>query len=203
MEHLANSKHLVDDSSSRRLELSNQLDASGLFFERDNDMCLQYVYLGVGALYNSPNEIVTIMAQNRFLNEYCDYDAGMRLARDQCANIRLPRDQWLQRVRRCVLQQAGYTKFPTIWPWLLPNYSMLASQLPGECNLEDNTVTKHETKQETYQVFPHRRKHFSWSASQCTERRRLHYEGAPKIFSLNRPKRSEYLNLSWRSGSAN
>ena len=106
-----------DLMSVRRSELTARLILSGLNFDPTNEVCLQYVYLGEGALYNNLDEIVTIMAQNRFLNEYCNHEAGVRLARDQCSSVRLPRDQWLQRVRRCVLHCSGYSRFPEVWPW--------------------------------------------------------------------------------------
>jgi len=103
----------IDD---RRAHLMNLLTKKGLDFDTDSELCLQYIYLGNDALY-SPDKIVSLIGQNRFLNEFCDHAAGLRLARNQCASVKLPRDQWLQRVRRCVLKSSGYDDFPSVWPW--------------------------------------------------------------------------------------
>ncbi len=83
---------------------------------KNNDVCLQYIYLGENSLY-SPDQIAIKLAQNKFLNEFCDHASGLKLARDQCSSVRLTRDQWLQRVRRCVLKASGYDDFPKVWPW--------------------------------------------------------------------------------------
>ncbi len=100
----------------RRNHLIRLLAEQGLDIERDCELCNQYVYLGDDALY-SADKIVSLIGQNRFLNEFCDHAAGLRIARNQCASIKLPRDQWLQRVRRCMLKSSGYDDFPSVWPW--------------------------------------------------------------------------------------
>jgi hypothetical protein len=102
----------------RKTFLSGILESYGLTYDSKNESCRQYVYLGSEALYNQPMEIMEILAQNRFLHEYCDYERGLFLAQRQYENIRLPRDQWVYHVRRCVLQCAGYKKFPDEWPWI-------------------------------------------------------------------------------------
>lgn len=123
----------MDVTSRRRSHLTGLLLAAGLTYDADNEICLQYTYLGDNALYNNPVEIVDIMSQTRFLNEYCDHEAGLRLARNQCASVRLPRDQWLQRVRRCVLKCSGYTQFPDVWPWKLPHSTIAPMPI---CNID-------------------------------------------------------------------
>ena len=107
----------MENTNDRRMHLMQLIANQGLEkIEINSELCLQYIYLGSGALY-SPERIAELISQNRFLNEFCDHSAGLRLARDQCVSVKLPRDQWLQRVRRCMLRSSGYEDFPVVWPW--------------------------------------------------------------------------------------
>ena len=110
-------KRVPDSQEERKVLLGAALGGLGLSFRRDLEICQQFVYLGQNALYVCPTEIAHLVAREKFLKEYCDYAEGVRVANQQCRNTKLPRDQWLQRVERAVLQTSGHRDFPTVWPW--------------------------------------------------------------------------------------
>lgn len=173
--------------NSRRLELSSCLASIGLRFDAENEICQQYVYLGEAALYNNLPEIACLMAQTRFLNEYCNHDMGVKLARDQCANVRLPRDQWLQRVRRCVLQCAGYTDFPKTWPWLVPGH-VHVGRSQTHCYFDD---FEFKTSRKSHLVPQVRYR--------SVDKRSSHGAGWKNDVSYTRHRSSALAQQSWRS----
>ena len=102
----------------RRDAIENALNKHKIPLDMKNELILQYIYLGEGAIILDPDLIARSLAEQRFLSNFCDVDKGIEMAKNQCVGVRVARERWVQRVKKCILEVSGYHSFPEIWPWL-------------------------------------------------------------------------------------
>jgi hypothetical protein len=106
------------DVSERMQVMIDSLSEHRLEIDMKNEIVLQFIFLGEGAMFTNPINIARFLAEQKFLVEFCDIRAGYRLAKNQCSGIRLSPPLWRQRVISCILLTKDATSFPDTWPWI-------------------------------------------------------------------------------------
>lgn len=107
-----------NDVSQRMKVMVDSLSKHELEIDMKNEIILQYIFLGEGAMFIDAVKIASDLAEQKFLVEYCDVRTGYRVAKNQCSGIRLSHSLWRQRVVACILLTKDLIKFPDTWPWM-------------------------------------------------------------------------------------
>jgi hypothetical protein len=104
---------LTELQQTRRDELAMALQAVKLNVRYDSIFVQDYVLFGKGQI----PKIVEKLCEAHYLQTYCDFPLGFANAKSAEPN-RLPRQKWLNHLRRCVLRTINRDSFPEQWPWL-------------------------------------------------------------------------------------